>query len=215
MKRAKKQRVGAKTINTIVDSISASKVASDETARQAGIRKNLNEEANFSCQVNISSQIECQPTCQGFNGQQCENNVLQRFKSNLTSQSHPLVEIVTMGSKGKGLRAKQCIPKSTFIAEYIGKKLKGNERKIKDGRYIMLIGGLYYDAEGMTSYAQLINNGCDPNCIVEQWEVNGSTRAKVIAIRNIAKHEELTIKYNWNRKKVECFCESSRCIGYI
>ncbi len=163
----------------------------------------------------MASQIECQPTCQGFDGKHCENNVLQRFESNLTSKSHPLVEIVTMSAKGKGLRAKESIPKYTFIAEYIGKKLQGNESKIKNGRYVMMIGGVYYNAEDMSSYAQLINNGCDPNCIVEQWEVDGRVRAKVIAIRNIAKEEELTIKYKWNRKEVTCFCGSSRCIGYI
>ena len=86
----------------------------------------------------MASQIECQPTCQGFDGKQCENNVLQRFESNLTSKSHPLVEIVAMlSAKGKGLRAKESIPKYIFITDYIGKKLQGNESKIKNGRYVL------------------------------------------------------------------------------
>jgi len=189
---------------------------SEKSVRSNRYQRSMDEDTSiFSCQINIATQIECQPTCQGFNGKPCKNNVLQGFKSNLTSESHPLVEIAMMGAKGKGIRAKKFIPENTFIAEYIGQKLRPNDGKIKYGRYIMKIGDDFYDAESMSSYAQLINNGCDPNCKVEWWEVDGKMRAKVIAMRNIAEGKELTIEYKWNRREIPCYCEFSHCKGYI
>ena len=67
-----------------------------------------------------------------------------------------------------------------------------------------------------------VNHCCDPNCEFEMLEVptgpadQGQVDLYLIAIRDIASGEELTIAYNWPADSaIPCQCNSPDCVGWI
>jgi SET domain-containing protein len=78
----------------------------------------------------------------------------------------------------------------------------------------MKIGDVYVNAEGCNTYAGKINHGCDPNCEVEQWFVDGKLRAKIVSVRDISRLDELSIDYQWNGNE-KCECGHRNCRGKI
>lgn len=189
--------------------------SSKKPSRSTRYRGSMHEEATYSCELNIASQTECPPSCQGSARKQCKNNELQKFKLNYRNDEHPLIRVARSGNKGEGVFAKKLIKKGTFIAEYVGKRLKHDDPKTMSGHYVMRVDQLYLDAEGVDSYAGSINHGCQPNCIIERWIVDEGIRAKVIASKDIRRGLELTFDYKWNRTTVKCYCGSKRCRGYL
>jgi hypothetical protein len=166
---------------------------------------------NNSCVSEFDLQIECPRWCRGSNGVPCSNNVLQAFKYNYTTTDHPLIRVVARGIKGDGVVAREQIAAGTFIVEYTGKKMRGGNHY---GNYVMKIGNVLVDAEGYNSYAGKINHGCNPNCQVEKWFVDGKLRAKIVSIKDIRRGKELTIDYQWYGN-VKCECGDQNCRGYI
>jgi hypothetical protein len=188
-----------------------------ENHRERPIRSNryqlpMDEDINNTCESEFCMRIECPMSCSGLDGVPCCNKALQQFTFNCTTTEHPLIRVATLGIKGDGVLARNQIAAGTFIAEYVGKKLR---RVNLDGNYVMKIGKVYFDAEGYNSYASKINHGCDPNCLVEKWEVGGIVRAKVVAIKDIEKDDELTFDYQWNRGIIPCKCGAINCRGYL
>jgi SET domain-containing protein len=114
------------------------------------------------------------------------------------------------------------------VIEYVGNKVtKSQAMKIENARgerqkagddacvYIFILNSRY-DIDGSVSWntARLANHSCKPNCVANV------IRGKIwlIALRDIAKGEELTYDYNydwvewWNNK---CRCGAPGCLGYI
>jgi histone-lysine N-methyltransferase SETD2 len=123
-----------------------------------------------------------------------------------------LIRVAARGLKGDGVLARKNIAAGTFIAEYVGRKLRsGNHHGMN---YVMKIGNVHVDAEGNNSYAGKINHGCNPNCLVEQWFVDGKLRAKIVTVKDVGRRDELTIDYQWYGN-VKCECGDRNCRGTI
>ncbi len=184
----------------------------------------------FSCQcyfddpcgnscVNKELMIECdEDSCPVSNT--CQN---RRFQQ----QEYKKIDIVTTKKKGFGVIAKQDIHANEFIVEYLGEYItehkfqqraqhygKGNQKHFYG---MSLRSNEYVDATKKGGIARFCNHSCNPNCIIQQWIVNGRLRMGLFAIRDISLDEELTFDYNFERFGVpqKCFCNESNCRGYI
>lgn len=139
------------------------------------------------------------------------------------------VRASSSGIHGRGLFARCAIPKDTRVIEYVGRRmtksvaLKLEERRlarIESGRgdpsiYAFVLnartdidGGVFWNT------ARLANHSCDPNC--ETQIIRG--RIWIIAIRDIAKGDEITYDYNFDWvewRDNRCRCGSEDCPGYI
>lgn len=144
---------------------------------------------------------ECNVKC--FCGPDCPNRVIQ--KNNI-----PYLEIFKTKNKGWGVRTKEFIRKSTFVAEYTGEIIKTDrvyERIKKDPErthYIFdidILGEPEYsiDAYNMGNISHFFNHSCDPNLEVycaqcDYYEMN-IFRIAFFAKRDINIDEELTFDY--------------------
>lgn len=74
------------------------------------------------------------------------------------------------------------------------------------------------DAHHKGSFARFINHCCEPNCILQRWEVMGEDRLGVFAMKPIAKGEEITFDYKMTASQVgglACYCGAPTCSGII
>lgn len=129
----------------------------------------------------------------------------------------------------KGVFARVPIAKGTRIIEYVGEKITvaESERRVQKSmahnKRNSAKGAIYifelnkkYDIDGNVPYntARLINHSCDPNAETEI--VRG--KIWVIALRDIAKGEEITYNYGYdfdNYDEHPCRCRTQQCVGYI
>ena len=130
---------------------------------------------------------------------------------------------------GYGIYARQDIPKDARIIEYVGERITKAEAErrsdvfLKEAKDNTERGAVYifelnkqYDIDGNVRYntAKYINHSCHPNC--EADVIRG--KIWVIALRDIAKGEELTYNYGYDLDSFEdhpCRCRTNRCVGYI
>ena len=128
----------------------------------------------------------------------------------------------------QGLFATRKIPEDTEIIPYVGEKIskkEGDKRAIElaeeregsdDASVYMFILDDDYDIDGNVPHntARLINHGCDPNCEAQIID----DEIWIVALREIAKGEELTFDYGFDLEHYKdhpCRCGSPNCIGYI
>lgn len=130
---------------------------------------------------------------------------------------------------GRGVFASRDIPKGTPIIEYVGEVITKREAE-KRGHalfedasktggaavYIFILNSRY-DLDGNFPWndARLINHSCEPNC---ETEIDENLRIWVVALRDIAKGEELFFDYNFdleNHQDHPCLCGAKSCVGYI
>ena len=127
----------------------------------------------------------------------------------------------------RGLFANQDIMKNQFVMEYCGEIVSQMEvdRRLRycyfgsKKFFILKLGkGLFIDATMKGSKARFMNHSCDPNCRTQKWSVRGTRRIGFFALKNIAKGEELTFDYQFERfgnAKHPCFCGSENCRKYL
>lgn len=130
---------------------------------------------------------------------------------------------------GSGVFAARNIPAGTQIIEYVGEVIgkkeaerRGNAlweatRESGDASVFLFILDGRYDLDGNFPWndARLINHSCEPNC---ETEIDEEKRIWVIALRNIAKGEELFFDYNFDLEDYQdhpCLCGTESCLGYI
>ncbi|XP_078160844.1 histone-lysine N-methyltransferase SUVR5 isoform X3 [Carex rostrata] len=177
-------------------------------------------ECNSSCKCNAS----------------CQNRVLQKgIKVKL--------EVFMTISKGWGVRAVEAIPGGTFVCEYVGEVVNGEqaserrERQSKDGcEYLCEIeahlghaGGnceepmaCAIDASKYGNVARFINHSCSPNLLtylvlVESMDCQ-LAHVGLFAKRDIEVGEELVFDYRCKERdgvRRPCFCGSPSCRGRI
>lgn len=130
---------------------------------------------------------------------------------------------------GYGIYARCDIPKGARVIEYVGDRitksesvkraeqnfLKAEQDQDHGAVYIFVL-NKRYDIDGNVFYntAKYINHSCDPNC--ETDIIRG--KIWVIALRNIAKGEELYYNYGYDLDEYEkhpCRCRTNRCVGFI
>jgi len=176
----------------------------------------------FACSdegcVLFACQEECGPNC--LAGDTCRNRRITRMQ-------WKKLEVFDASLKGRGLRAKEKIKKGDFITEYVGvailkKELDDLFRQYKNQQmlYIMALDNdVYLDARTKGSVARYINHGCEPNCKVDRWKVQGITRTCVFALRDIEDGEELMFDYKWDRRRgrapTKCYCMAPTCRGTL
>ena len=116
-----------------------------------------------------------------------------------------------------------------IVAEYLGQVVTCDEGKRRmatyeeyDDFYFMSLGnGLMLDAKSMGSDARFINHCCDPNCVLQKWNVLGETRLVIVADKFIRSGEEITYNYNYYEDDLGsiprqvCMCGSDNCSGTI
>ena len=78
---------------------------------------------------------------------------------------------------------------------------------------------LWINSSNMGGLAMFINHSCDPNYVLQRWEVGGLPRMCFFAIKNIKEGDELTFDYNlWcekDKNKTECKCGTAKCRGFF
>ena len=130
---------------------------------------------------------------------------------------------------GRGVFAKKDIPKGSKIIEYIGEKItkaeatRRAEPLISRYKQDQSFGAVYlfdlnkrHDIDGNVPYntARHINHSCDPNA--ESENIRG--KIWIIALRDIARHEEISYNYGYGFEDYEehpCCCGTNRCVEYI
>jgi len=129
---------------------------------------------------------------------------------------------------GNGVFARDDIPAGSQILEYLGEKITKKEsdrrgwkqfekaKKTGDAAVYLFILNKRYDIDGNVSWndARLINHACEPNC--EAHVIRG--KIWIVALREIAKGEELGFNYGFDLESYEdhpCRCGTPSCRGFI
>ena len=129
-----------------------------------------------------------------------------------------------------GLYALEPISAKEMIIEYVGERIRQPVAEMREKRYIRSgIGSSYLfridenniiDATKKGGIARFINHSCDPSCTAKIIKVGGKRRIVIYALRDIAKNEELTYDYKFEREtddkeRIPCLCGAPNCKGYL
>ena len=134
----------------------------------------------------------------------------------MTSAGHQWVKVGKV-SFGKGVFAKQDIPKGTLIGTVEGRVIDDPEYGTS---YCIDIGN-NHSLEPRAPF-RFLNHCCTPNsclCIYDVEYEDGTpapAEVSVEAIADIPKGAELTIDYQWSASgAMKCLCGSPKCRGWI
>ncbi|EPS35842.1 hypothetical protein H072_10785 [Dactylellina haptotyla CBS 200.50] len=129
-----------------------------------------------------------------------------------------------------GLYAMENITNNEMIIEYVGEIVRQQVADLREKNYLRSgIGSSYLfridettviDATKKGGIARFINHSCTPNCTAKIIKVEGTKRIVIYALRDIAKDEELTYDYKFEREidseeRIPCLCGSSGCKGFL
>lgn len=104
----------------------------------------------------------------------------------------PANVVVKRGLAGLGLFANEDIKKDSFIIEYTGELISGDEADRRGGKYLFEINSKWtIDGKNRDNIARYINHSCRPN---SESDVIGK-KVKFFAKRNIKQGEEITVDY--------------------
>ena len=119
---------------------------------------------------------------------------------------------------GTGMFARQTIPTSARVIEYVGERINKQEslRRCEQGNERIFSLNDEQDLDGNVAWnpARFINHSCDPNCDAEVDD----GRIWIIARRDIPAGEEITFNYGYDLedyKDYVCNCGATNCVGYI
>ena len=142
-----------------------------------------------------------------------------------TIRNSSRIEVRQSTIHGRGVFAAKPISAGTYIIEYLGERISDAEaqrRSTSDDNHTFF----FYVSPNCTidggvkgNDARFLNHCCDGNCETELL----NNRVFIIATRDIAVGEELTIDYNLStdeegersdlEKKYQCLCNSVNCRG--
>lgn len=130
--------------------------------------------------------------------------------------------------KGWGLILLKNALQGDLVQEYVGevvdettkeKRLTEwyNEHPNDPNFYLMALqSGWFIDARDVANLSRFINHSCEPNCVLQQINVNGRMRCGIFAIRDIAAGEFLSYDYHFDTRHGDrfiCCCGSDKCRG--
>ncbi len=106
-----------------------------------------------------------------------------------------MVEQRETQNRGDGLFAMEDIKKGDLIIEYGGNIVY----KEVDSEYGAKLNGmdLWINSKRKKDVSNYMNHSCKPNCVLEQWCVDGLPRMCFFANKDMTCGEELTFHYNW------------------
>ena len=126
------------------------------------------------------------------------------------------------------MRATADFPMETFIMEYVGEVLSESQfhkcakRYSKNDAqhfYFMALSSEHFiDASYKGNTSRFINHSCNPNSETQKWTVNGELRVGFFSRRPIAKGDEITFDYKYERYGQEaqkCYCGADNCRGWL
>mmetsp|Transcript_30265 Transcript_30265/g.64228 ORF Transcript_30265/g.64228 Transcript_30265/m.64228 type:complete len:619 (-) Transcript_30265:124-1980(-) len=230
-KLRKKDAVAPKSIK-IIDEVVWAKDNTDERMAPMPEKKRFSRDCNCepdslksSCCVGdqrcpkFGRNVECME-CQPF----CQNNRLQKKK-------WKELFVFDAGLKGRGVMVDEECREGDLITEYVGEAVKklhveklleqGNKKNMKYIFPLDEVGlhAVYIDACRKGGIARYINHSCEPNCALTRWNVGGTTKIGVVALRYISCGEELSVDYKWKKEEgvqyTVCYCGSANCRGTI
>ncbi len=169
--------------------------------------------------INRLLMMECPNTCSL--GNSCSNKRFQNIENSP-------VEVFKTAYKGVGLRAIHEIQGESFIMEYVGEVLDENKFRKRAKKYskddvahfyfMALNSELVIDASNKGNISRFINHSCNPNAETQKWTVNGELRIGFFSKRTIAKGEEITFDYKYERYgqvAQKCYCGAENCRGWL
>ncbi|GAB4838154.1 hypothetical protein Ancab_027683 [Ancistrocladus abbreviatus] len=160
--------------------------------------------------------ISCSKTCHC--SETCTNRPFRKEKK---------IKIIKTEHCGWGVEAAESINKGDFIIEYIGEVIDDAlcEQRLWDMKYkgvknfymCEIQKDFTIDATFKGNASRFLNHGCDPNCNLEKWQVEGETRVGVFAAQAIEIGEPLTYDYRFVQfgPEVKCYCGAANCQGYL
>ncbi|KAL0679931.1 hypothetical protein Bca4012_007912 [Brassica carinata] len=137
------------------------------------------------------------------------------------------IKIVKTKLCGWGVEAAESINKEDFIVEYIGEVISDAQceqrlwdmkhKGMKDFYMCEIQKDFTIDATFKGNASRFLNHSCNPNCVLEKWQVEGETRVGVFAARQIEAGEPLTYDYRFVQfgPEVKCNCGSENCQGEL
>lgn len=167
----------------------------------------IKDDTNWHLQLYPINECNQECLCNEIN---CSNRVVQQGPS-----FNFEVFDCEMSVKGKGLRAKDFIPASSFVIEYIGEIITEDEAlrllkqrtDLKEPNYIMFLREFYsddrlmqttvIDARNYSNQARYINHSCCPNLFLLPVRIDNIVpHAALFSLRDILPNEELSYDYN-------------------
>ncbi|XP_027348242.1 histone-lysine N-methyltransferase ASHR3 [Abrus precatorius] len=160
--------------------------------------------------------ISCSKACRC--SENCNNRPFRKEKK---------IKIVKTELCGWGVEAAETIDKGGFIIEYIGEVIDDAlcEKRLWDMKYrgvqnfymCEIRKDFTIDATFKGNTSRFLNHSCDPNCVLEKWQVDGETRVGVFAARSIEVGEPLTYDYRFVQfgPEVKCHCGAANCQGFL
>jgi SET domain-containing protein len=115
--------------------------------------------------------------------------------------------------KGYGIIALLAIKAGSLVIEYTGER----RTKMYDGScttYVLRYKKGFIDGAKGGNKSQFLNHSCDPNLVVEEWEVDQTLRIVLRATKVINPGTELTFAYGRDTNEVCCF-GSKKCSGKL
>jgi len=140
-------------------------------------------------------------------------NETKRCNNKWSTQYWALKDCVPADERGMGvgLKALSSIQEGVVIAPYLGKYSK----EVREGDYVMCMGGVSIDAENKGNNTRFINHCCqnrEANCAAKKRNVYGQETFWIVATKNIKPGEFLCYDYyagqsNPNSKVINCGCK--------
>lgn len=146
------------------------------------------------------------------------------------SSNSPIRDFTRVGRshiEGTGVFAKRRIPRGTRIFEYVGEHLtlsalltEAPSGDVEHTYYFRLNESIVIDGSVGGNDSRFINHSCDPNCEAYVFD----DRMYIYAMRDIARHEELTFDYQLQSPVAgeidgdgghPCRCGSKNCRGTL
>jgi len=170
--------------------------------------------------LNRSLNVECsEETCRFAATGECKN---QRIGRRLQAPSR----VFRTEGRGWGVAAVEDVEVGTFVSEYVGEVIDDEEvarrlwlAKEEEGEgadfYMVEAVGATVDARYFGNESRFLNHSCDPNCRLEKWNVGGSYRLGIFAIKPIPAGTEYCWDYQFSNfegsKPKACRCGAATC----
>jgi SET domain-containing protein len=108
------------------------------------------------------------------------------------------LRFVIAEKKGRDLFTTKSIAQDTLIIEYVGKQVSAVTLAELgfDNSYVMQSRDGMINGSCRGNEPRFINHSCDPNLVLEDWQVRRQSRIVFKSTRFIPEHTELTFFYN-------------------
>ncbi|KAF0737575.1 hypothetical protein Ae201684_006730 [Aphanomyces euteiches] len=160
------------------------------------------------CVKAANAHFECLP-CSCDAGVNCQNSGVTRGLL-----VFPKTSVVESFHFDDALQLDEDVVKGQTIGEYVGEfilKAEYERRKqisagTKDWYFLHVKRDLYLDGIEMGNLMRFSNHSCRPNAEIQLWHVNSEPRMFVVALKNIKKSTQVTLKYMDASWQMACAC---------